>query len=218
MIMEESGEFKMKYLKIADEIFSEACNNINAEERPALFILIKDLGNGEADVDVMPVDDPAKRKEAGDFASILAYKNKKDLILFISDTEYTLNMVYTESDGKSVMKIGVKDKTLDGKIYIENIQWAFNVPFEQYVSSWNEENSLFIEQMIKESPVPEPMGPEEIVGMAEDLLRSMMDNNCSCEKCRRERGEILESGASVHGDFNNILDKLEIPKDSDKIN
>lgn len=216
--MEEFGKFKMKFKKIADEIFSEAIKNINKKNRPSLFILVKDIGNGESDIDVMPVDNPAERKEAGDFVSIISYKTKIDLVLFISETEHTLTMAYTESDGKKAIKIGIKDKAPGGKIYIEDTQWAFDIPFEQYVSPWNEENRLFIEQMIKDTPHPKPKTDEEIVGMVENLLRKFMSDNCQCENCKRERGELVESGDSVHGNFDNILNELEIPVDRNKIN
>jgi hypothetical protein len=217
--MKESGEFEMKYIAIADEIFSGACKNINKENRPSLFILIKDLKNGEIDVkDVFPVHDPDKRKEAGDVVSIRAYKSKIDLILFISETTHTLTMVYTESDGKSAIKIGIKDLTPGGRTYIEDTQWAFNATYEQYVFPWNEENRLVIEQMIKNKPPPEPIEDSEIMDVIGDVLKSLASTHCQCEKCKRERGEILESGDSVHGNFDNILNKLEVPNDKNKIN
>jgi hypothetical protein len=210
-------KFDMKFIKIADEIFSEACNNINEKERPSLFILVKDLKNGESDVDIIPVYDPAKRKEAGNFVSIISYKNKKDLILFIWETENTLYMSYTESDGKSALKFGTKYNKPEG-IYVGDSTWEFNSPFEQYVSPWNEENRLFIEQLIKDNPPPDPIGDSEIMEIVGDVLKNLASNHCQCEKCRRERGEILESGASVHGNFDNVLNKLEIPNDKNKIN
>jgi hypothetical protein len=212
------GEFEMKFVEIADELFDEASKNINMKYRPSLFILIKKMENDEIDVEVLSVPDPAKIKEDGDLVSIISYKNKIDMVLFISETKSTLTMVYTESDGKSALKVGVKYKMPNGMILIKDSKWVFNTQFDQYVSPWNEENSLFIGQMIKDNPHPQPMEPEEIVGMAEDLLRSMMGNNCPCEKCRRERGEIVESGDNIHGDINNILDKLKVPTDRNKIN
>jgi hypothetical protein len=218
--MDESGKFEMKFINIADEVFNEASKNINMKYRPSLFILIKVLENDESEIEVFSVHDPSKIKEDGNVVSIVSYKNKIDLVLFISETESTLTMVYTESDGKSAIKVGVKGKTPNGTIYIEGSSWIFNAPFKQYVSPWNEENSLFIEQMIKDSPPPpsQPMDPEEIVGMAEDLLKSIMGNNCPCDKCRKKRGELVESGDNIHGNTNNILDKLKVPTDKNKIN
>jgi hypothetical protein len=206
----------MKFIKIADEIFEKAIMDINNKKRPSLFISIKDMKNGKFDIeDVLPVYDPAKRKEAGNFVSILSYKSKIDLILFISETKDTLTMAYTESDGKSALKIGVKDKNPSGIIYIKDSTWEFNAPFEQYITPWNEENRLVIEQMMKDNPPPEPMKELE---MMDDILKIIMGKICQCKNCKRERGEIIESGESVYGNFDNILNKLEIPKDRDKIN
>jgi hypothetical protein len=210
-------EFKMKFKEIADEIFSEAINNINKEYRPSLFILVKKMENEEVDVNVLPVHDPAMRKEAGDFVSIISYKVKTDLVLFISETTHTLAMVYTESDGKNAIKIGMKDITPGGETYIEDTQWAFNVPFEQYVSPWNEDNRLVIKKIIDDNP-PLPIEDSKIVEMVGDLLKNIVPKSCPCEKCKKERGEILESGSSVHGNFDNVLNKLEIPTDRGKIN
>jgi hypothetical protein len=220
--MKEFGEFKMKFKEIADEIFEQATKDINKENRPSLFILIKDMKNGKIDVkDVFPVYDPDKRKETGEVVSIRAYKSKIDLILFISETKNTLTMVYTESDGKSALKIGVKDKTPSGTTYIEDSAWTFNATYEQYVFPWNEENRLVIEQMIKNKPpleLIEDSEDSEIMDVIGDVLKSLASTHCQCEKCKRERGEILESGDSVHGNFDNILNKLEVPNDKNKIN
>jgi hypothetical protein len=212
-------ESEMKYIAIADEIFEHAIMNINKENRPSLFILIKDMKNGKIDVkDVFPVYDPDKRKETGEVVSIRAYKSKIDLILFISETKTTLTMVYTESDGKSAVKIGVKDKTPSGTTYIKDSTWEFNDPFEQYVFPWNEENRLVIEQMIKNKPPQEPIEDSVIMDIVGDVLKSLASTHCQCEKCKRERGELVESGDSVHGNFDNILNKLEVPNDKNKIN
>jgi len=246
MTIRHGEEFEIKFTDLIEDRYEKVIERLYNGNVTNYFCVVKD---GDVMVINLYGTTNGRAKEiAGDLASMFAYKIDADIVLSIFTHKNNVSLVYTEPDGKEATKVGIIEKTPDGKQYVDrnNETWVFGYSLDHYITPWNKEGNDEMEQLINQE------GPSELINQlkesfdnrendgevmvtmnpvgrsVESILKTIFDeigsglNTCQCEKCRRERGEIIESGSSINAkseaDMISMLERLEVPDDKDKFN